>query len=121
MSYANGTAAYGSTGIKTITTGFLPEYIRVTVSGLFGGGDTEAHISIGSGTPTKYHVSSTFSNGTNNESVDSASYVIYHMEDNGSGVVSVIEATIDSFNATNFKLNVGKASAAYNIYWEAFA
>lgn len=122
MAYANGTIAYGSTGVKsTITTGFQPTSIRLTVGQLFGTTDTDSHLSIGSGTPSKYHVHSFFNDTVNSETFDSASYVIYHLEWSGAAIASTIEATIDSFSATGFKLNIIKANASYNIYWEAFS
>lgn len=122
MAYANGTVAFGSTGVTgTITAGFQPTYVRLTVSQKFGVTDTDTHLSIGSGTPSVYHVDSIFNDTINAKTVESTSYVIYHMVYNGTNVVSVIEATIHSFVATGFKLNIGKANSNYNIYWEAFS
>lgn len=122
MAYKNGTIAFGSTGVtSTITAGFQPVYVRLTVSQKFGVTDGDAHLSIGAGTPTAYHVDSIFNDTVNSKSFESTSYVIYHMVFNGTNIVTVIEATIDSFSATGFKLNVGKANSNYNIFWEAFS
>lgn len=121
MNYQNGTVTFGSTGIKTITTTFQPLYIRLTVGQAFGSTDTDTHLSIGSGTATKYHVHSIFNDTVNALTFDSASYVLYHLEFDGVNVSPVLTGTIDSLNATSFKINVSLADATYQIYWEAFS
>lgn len=121
MAYSCGTASFGSTGLQTITTGFLPIYVRATVGALFSGTDTDAHLSIGSGTASIYRVNSFFNDGVNIETKSISSKLIHHMEFDGVNIVPVLEGTINSFNATNFKVNMTTATANYQIFFEAFA
>jgi len=123
MLIKDGTVAFGSTGLTaTITCGFQPDEIDFYVSGLFSGGDTECHFSQGkylAGATIPQHVDSTFSNGTSSTSISDDTKVLNHLEDNGSGIVSVIVGTVASVSATGYKLNLSQASSAYNIYFVA--
>lgn len=123
MLVKDGTISYGSTGTKsTIVCGFQPDEIDFRVSGLYGGGDTDAHFSLGkyiAGATIPQHVDSVFNDTTNSESISDDTKVIKHLEWNGSAVSPVIEATVNSVSATGFALNLTQASAAYNIYFVA--
>jgi len=128
MSYFNCTAAYGSTGVKTITVGFQPTNISVTVSQRWDGPQTYEHFSIGkggivnvAGTPTmRQHVDSLFSDGTGKQTYSSDSKVVSFYDRVSGTLTEVFSVSIDSFTSTQLKLNVATANPDYNMFIEVF-
>lgn len=129
MSYFNCTAAYASTGVKTITVGFQPANIRVTVSQKYTGAQTYLHLSVGAGglvdvagTPTmRQHVDSLFHDSTSAQTVSSDSKVISFHDRVSGTLTEIIAASIDSFTATELKLNFTSVNVNYNLFIEVWS
>lgn len=128
MSYYNTTAAYATTGVKTITTNFQPVNVRLTVSQKYTGTQTYLHYSMGagglvdvSGTPTmRQHVDSVYQDSTGSQTVSSDSKVVSFYDRVSGTLTEIMAASIDSFTATQLKLNFTTVNVNYNIFIEVW-
>jgi len=128
MSYFNGTIAYGTTGIQTITLGFQPTSIKITVSQKWNGPQTYIHFSTGygglvnvAGTPTmRQHVDSFFQDATGSQTLSSDSKIVSFYDRVSGTLTEILSVSIDSFTATTLKLNVLTANSNYNLNIEVW-
>lgn len=118
MNYFIGTISHGSTGIKTVTVGFQPKSLRITVGSQFGNVDTIEHKSEGftDGTAQYYH--SIFSDGTGRQTISGNDRIVSHFDRVGGVLTEVLRANISSFNATQVKYNIITANANYQLFIE---
>lgn len=119
MAYKCGTTAWGSTGVKTFTTTFLPIRMNVFVNGIAGSNDGVQGFSNGSADGTRQFCATQFSDGTVIFREDFSDRVISVWEDVGGVATEVLSGTFNSFNATSVKFNCTIADANYNIRVEA--
>lgn len=120
MNYFNGTTAYGSTGIKTIAVGFQPVFARAVVFKNSSGSQTYLHLSQGSGNSTFQHVDTVFHDSTGAKTDGANGKIVSHLERVSGTITEVLAVSIDSFTATEIKLNVTTANAGYSIYLEVW-
>lgn len=120
MSYFNTTAAWSTSGVKTITVGFQPTSMRVTVGQKFGTTQNFSHLSLGSGEPAFSHVDSTFQDGTGGKTITDDTKIVSHYERVSGTITEVLAASIDSFTATQAKLNITTPNVNYNLYIEVW-
>lgn len=121
MSYYIEYVSYNTTGIKTITSGFQPDRLRITYGARFGTTETNAmrwSEGIVDGVGTSFY-NSTFIDSTGKQQKNggaAASGKIVSVWDRVSGTLTeVIAGTFDSFIATGAKINY---SATTNV-WQA--
>lgn len=128
MSYFNTTAAYATTGVKTITTNFQPTNIRITVSQKYTGAQSYLHYSMGagglvdvSGTPTmRQHADSIYQDPTGSQTVSNDSKVVSFYDRVSGTLTEVMAASIDSFTSTQLKLNFTTVNVNYNLFIEVW-
>lgn len=120
MAYYATTISHGSTGTKTVTPGFQPQRAKITVGSQFGSTDSVTHMSSGwtDGTNQFYH--SLFADGTGRQTISGSNKLVSHFERVSGSITSVLDATFNSFTATQFKYNVNTANANYQLYVEVW-
>lgn len=121
MNYFTGTISYSSTGTKTLSIGFQPTLLRITVSSSFGGADSYVHYCTGwtDGTSSFYH--SLFADGSGRQSINGSGKLVSHYERSGSTLTEVLAVTFNSFTATQAKINVTTANPNYQLFIEAMS
>jgi hypothetical protein len=120
MAYFTGTIAHGTTGTKTITVGFQPMGMRITVGASFGTGDNYSHRSTGVADGSWQYVDSFFQDSTGGKTVSTDTKLVSHYERVGGVITEVLSATFNSFTATQVKYNITKATPAYNLLVEVW-
>lgn len=122
--YDAGTIAYGTTGVKTITCGFQPVMVRITVAQKTSTSQTFEHRSVGTGwlldsDPAQYYAA-TFQDTTGGKTVSGIDKIVSHWERVSGTLTEKVAATFDSFTATAAKINVTTADANYDLFVEIF-
>lgn len=121
MSYFVTSSAYGTTGVKTITCGFQPTHIRITVGQKVATSQAFTHFSYGiawddSGPQMEYH---SFFQDTTSGKTDSDTTFLWRVWERQTGTITEVAAgTFDSFTATAGKINVTNSNANYNLIIE---
>lgn len=119
MAYYNTTITPGSTGIKTISPGFAPKAIKITVSAK--GGEAYSHFSTGSADDsgwTTYHAFyQDTSGGTTKQGTGNNGKIVSILERVSGTITEIGAATFDSFTSTSAKFNVTivNTNYAYNV------
>lgn len=121
MAYKCSTTTFGSTGVKTLTLGFQPIGFRVTIGSGFGASSNYIQYSVGWGDGTNQFNHTIYDDNTTQYQDTSSSKVISLFDDLGAGPVEVLQATFNSFTATQLKLTCNTANAAYQVFYEAWS
>lgn len=119
MSYFCGTAAYGSVGTKTVTVGFAPKGVRITVGQRFGGADNYVHQSVGFSNGANTFCTSLFQDTTSGLTINSGK-LVSHYERVGGVISEVLAVNFHSFTPTQVKFTVTLPTANYNLTIEAW-
>lgn len=120
MSYYATTISHGSTGTKTITCGFLPLQAKITVSAQFGTTDGVIHKSEGWTNGTNAFYNTIFSDATGRQTICGTGKLVSHYDRVGGVITEIVNATFNSFTATQFKYNVVTADANYQFFVEVW-
>lgn len=118
MAYFLSTTAYGSAGTKTITVGFQPVRLKITVAQKFATAQAFSHSSEGVSNGTLQFCTSLFQDTTGGQTLSLDNKIISHYERVGGVLTEVLSATINSFTATQVKINVVIPNANYNLLVE---
>lgn len=118
MAYYTTRAAYGTTGVKTITCGFQPVGMRITACSKNGTATTTLQKCVGTADGTRQNYISTFVNANFKQTKDSNDKMIRHYEDVAGVLTEVITGTFDSFTATEGKFNLSLTSNLYALQIE---
>lgn len=120
MSYFVGSITHSTTGVKSVTVGFQPVGMRITVGQKDGSTDTTARDAYGvtDGTTSLYR--SLFRDGTGGQTVSGNGKLISVLDRVSGTVTEVIKVTFDSFTATQVKYNVVTANVNYTLNIEAW-
>lgn len=120
MSYFMTTVSHATTGVKSVTPGFQPIGARITVSSA-GTSQAVGHFSQGITDGTHQCFNSTFSDVNGSSSWQGITKMVSHYERVSGTLTEVLAISFDSFNATQFKYNVGTANVNYSITVEAWS
>jgi len=120
MAYFVGTIAHGSTGTKTVSVGFQPLGMRITVGQKFGTAQNFAHSSIGVSDGVDQYCTSIYQDTTGGLTKSVDDKLISHYDRVGGTLTEVLAGTINSFTATQVKYNITTANANYNLLIEAW-
>lgn len=115
MSYYTTRAAYGTAGVKTITCGFQPVGMRISVGAKNGLATSTMQHCVGTADGTRQNYISTFANTNFNQTKDSNDKMIRHFEDVAGVLTEVVTGTFDSFTATECKFNLSLTSNTYGL------
>jgi len=112
--YYNTTVTPTSTGVKTITCGFPPVAMKITLSAKSVGGDSYLHQSVGQCDNSGYSTcASLFQDATGSQTYKSVTKMVSHYERVSGTITEVNSATFSAFTATEGKFNVTLVSSAY--------
>lgn len=117
MAYYSTSASYGTTGVKTITCGFAPVAMRITV-GAKSGSTAAGQLSVGSADGTRQVYDSVFSDTTGSQSKSGINKIISHWERVSGTLTEKVAGTFDSFTATEGKFNITTADNNYSVHVE---
>lgn len=112
MSYYTTRTGYGTTGVKTITCGFQPVAMRITV----GGKASNAAViqqCIGTADATRQNFVSIYGDSTGFKTIDGNTKIISIYERVSGTLTEKVAATFDSFTATEGKFNITTADNNY--------
>jgi hypothetical protein len=112
MSYYTTRAAYGTTGVKTITCGFQPVAMRITVSGK-GSNAPVVQLSTGTADGTRQNYEAIYWDGSGGHTKDGNTKIISQWERVAGTLTEVVAGTFDSFTATEGKFNLSAANNNY--------
>lgn len=118
MAYFTGTISHGTTGTKTITCGFAPIYAKITVAAQVGTVDGVIHKSEGWTDGTVQYYNTIYSDTTGHQTICGNTKLVSHYARVGGVITEIINATFNSFTATQFKYNVNTANANYQYFVE---
>lgn len=107
-------ATYGTTGVKTITCGFQPVAMRITVAGK-GGSAAVVQRSEGTADGTRQNYDSIYWDSSGGHTKDGNTKMISHWERVAGVLTEVIAISFDSFTATEGKFNVTTADNNYSV------
>lgn len=113
MSYYTTRASYGTTGTKTITCGFQPVGMRISVGAKNGTATSAVQKCVGTADGTRQNYISEFINDNFKQTKDSNDKMIRHYEDVSGVLTEVVTGTFDSFTATQGKFNLSITSNTY--------
>ena len=108
-------SSYGTTGVKTITCGFQPVAMRITVGAKSGLATTTNQKCVGTADGARQNYVSTFSDSSFNQTKDSNDKMIRHYENVAGVLTEVVTGTFDSFTATQGKFNLSLANSNYSL------
>lgn len=118
MPYFCGTIAHGSTGTKTISVGFQPVALKITVAQRYQANQGFTHMSMGSSNGVKQHCDSIFQDTSGGLTLSSDMKLISHYERVGETITEVLAGTVHSFTTGQVKYNITTANANYNLFIE---
>lgn len=121
MSYFTGTAAHSTTGVKTVSVGFQPVGMRITVGQKVGTAQGFAHKSVGIADGTNQFYDAFFEDTTGGKTVSGSTKLVSHWERVTGTITEILTVTFDSFTATEVKYNVTLANVNYNLLIEAWS
>lgn len=121
MSYFTGSTSHNTTGIKTVTVGFQPIGMRMTVGQKDGATDTTTRYAWGVTDGTNQFSVTTFRDGTGAQTTTTASKLLSVFDRSGGVIAEVVQVTFNSFTATQVKYNVNTANVNYTIIIEAWS
>jgi hypothetical protein len=121
MLYYNTSITPSTTGIKTISCGFQPVGMRITVSAK-NGSDTVSHMSIGQVDNTGYQTcNTTYTDTTGGQTTKYTDRMASVLERVSGTITEVSRANFDSFTATQAKFNCTvSAGTAYQYHVEVW-
>lgn len=114
MSYYTTRATYGTTGVKTITCGFQPVAMRITVASK-NGSSSVVQLSTGTADGTRQNYESIYWDSTGGHTKDNNTKMISQWERVSGTLTEVVAGTFDSFTSTEGKFNLSTASNAYTL------
>lgn len=120
MSYFVGTSAHATTGVKTVTVGFQPTGMRITVGQLDGATDTKTEYCVGFTDGTTSYYTTTFRDSTSAKTESDITHLTRVFKRSGGVLVDAIVINLDSFTATQVKYNVTTADVNYTLAIEAW-
>ncbi len=115
MAYYTTRASYGTTGVKTITCGFQPVGMRISVGAKNGTAASTLQKCVGTADGTRQNYISEFVNVNFKQTKDSNDKIIRHFEDVAGTLTEVITGTWDSFTATEGKFNLSTTTNTYSL------
>lgn len=121
MAYLVGTSSHATTGIKTITCGFQPIGARITVGQKDGITDAVNRFSVGFTDGTNQFYVTTFRDGTGAQTISGSGKMVSVLNRVGGLVAEVVQATFNSFTATQLKYNVNTADVNYTFNIEIWS
>jgi len=114
MAYYTTRAAYNTTGVKTITCGFQPVAMRITVAGK-NGSSSVVQRSEGTADGTRQNYDCIYWDASGGHTKDGNTKMISHWERVSGTLTEVIAGTFDSFTATEGKFNLSAATNTYTL------
>jgi hypothetical protein len=122
MAYKRTTISFGTTGVKSVSSPFVPVGCRITLGSKVNATDPCNHLSIGNsnGTTQSYH--STFSDGTSHQTKSGTNKIVSHYERVAGVLTEKVVARIDTvaapWSATDIQFVVDTADANYQFHVE---
>lgn len=120
MNYYQSTFSYGSTGTKSITVGFQPLCLVITLSARFGTTDAVIHKSTGNSNGTSQHFHSEYGDSTGFQMINGTNKIVSQYERVASVLTEKVAAHIDNATAawttTQVKFIVDTADSNYQFF-----
>lgn len=115
MAYYTGRFTPSITGNQTISIGFQPTWLELTVSQKYGITDSTLHKSEGSTDGTNQNYTTIYSSGSASKTIEGSGKLLLHYE-NISGVwTEVLNTTFVAFTTTGFTINNIAGTTNYKV------
>lgn len=116
MNYLSTSDSYGSTGIQSLYTGFLPVCVEITVGQKYNTTQNFTHLSIGAGDNNYQRVTAIYQDSTGGKTVTTDGKIVSVWERVGGTLTEVLSLSISSFTSNTVEFNVTTANSNYSLH-----